>query len=282
MKKLLVVLMTGMMISSMVTGCGKTEEEKAFDEVSSHMEAEAKADGVDLEAELQDEYNAVQERSADREDAKTAYNNVLLEYEEKITDAHNRYDAAIDTNEIVSAAQEYNELVQKEKDELSTVKGYEYTSTHAPLYEGAAYCKGLYYSAAKGYAGEYEKMSWVYTADPAESYILLEKQTEDLDFDQALIIRADGSELTLKMADIDPSKENPTISILSETQLMITCYSEDFMTNYYYIFDISGNEVAAPQIMENQCPESIMITGATDMEITDEMANSCASNSYQR
>lgn len=62
MKKLLVMILVGVMTMSVLTGCGKSEEEKAMDEMASHIIDEAAEDGVDLEEMLEEEYEAYEER----------------------------------------------------------------------------------------------------------------------------------------------------------------------------------------------------------------------------
>ena len=62
MKKLFVMVLVGFMAMSVLTGCGKTEEEKAMDEMASHIIEEAAADGVDLKKVLEEEYKAYEER----------------------------------------------------------------------------------------------------------------------------------------------------------------------------------------------------------------------------
>ena len=58
MKKLLVMILVGVMTMGVLTGCGKSEEEKAMDEMASHIIDEAAEDGVDLEEMLEEEYEA--------------------------------------------------------------------------------------------------------------------------------------------------------------------------------------------------------------------------------
>ena len=62
MKKLFVMVLVGIMAMSVLTGCGKSEEEKAMDEMASHIIEEAAADGVDLKKVLEEEYKAYEER----------------------------------------------------------------------------------------------------------------------------------------------------------------------------------------------------------------------------
>lgn len=61
MKKILVMVLVDIIGMSALAGCGKSEEEKAMDEVAEHLRDEAAADGVDLDKMVEEEaekYNA--------------------------------------------------------------------------------------------------------------------------------------------------------------------------------------------------------------------------------
>ena len=49
MKKILVMVLVGVIGMSALAGCGKSEEEKAMDEVAEHLRDEAAQDGVDID-----------------------------------------------------------------------------------------------------------------------------------------------------------------------------------------------------------------------------------------
>ena len=57
MKKMLIMLLVGVMSVGMLTGCGKTDEEKAADEIADHIRDEAAADGVDIDKMIEEEKN---------------------------------------------------------------------------------------------------------------------------------------------------------------------------------------------------------------------------------
>ena len=61
MKKILVMVLVGVIGMCIFTGCGKSEEEKAMDEIADHLRDEAAADGVDIDKMVEEEaekYNA--------------------------------------------------------------------------------------------------------------------------------------------------------------------------------------------------------------------------------
>ena len=49
MKKILAMVLVGVIGMCIFTGCGKSEEEKAMDEIADHLRDEAAADGVDID-----------------------------------------------------------------------------------------------------------------------------------------------------------------------------------------------------------------------------------------
>lgn len=55
MKKILAMVLVGVIGMSIFTGCGKSEEEKANDEIAQHLRDEAAADGVDIDKMLEED-----------------------------------------------------------------------------------------------------------------------------------------------------------------------------------------------------------------------------------
>ena len=61
MKKILAMVLVGVIGMCIFTGCGKSEEEEAMDEIADHLRDEAAADGVDIDKMVEEEaekYNA--------------------------------------------------------------------------------------------------------------------------------------------------------------------------------------------------------------------------------
>lgn len=54
-KRMLVMILVGIVSMNMLTGCGKSEEKKAADEIAQHVRDEAAADGVDIDKMIEEE-----------------------------------------------------------------------------------------------------------------------------------------------------------------------------------------------------------------------------------
>lgn len=62
MKKMLLMLLVGVIGVNMLTGCGKSDEGKAVDEIAQHVRDEAAADGVDIDKMLEEEKEQYEEQ----------------------------------------------------------------------------------------------------------------------------------------------------------------------------------------------------------------------------
>lgn len=117
MKKILVMVLVGVIGMSIFTGCGKSEEEKANDEIAQHLRDEAAADGVDLDKMVEEEaekYNAELEAGnkaiANENEFKESLKNnemVPLKEQEEI------YMNATDSTTAKKAAEEFNKAYDK-------------------------------------------------------------------------------------------------------------------------------------------------------------------------
>ena len=111
--KLFTCLLIMLLAMTAFTACGKTEEEKALDDLREHIYAEAAQDGVDLDALLESEYQASQDRLAEYEKQNQEKQDFRALVETRLpalTAAHNSYKTATTGRDILSAAQEYNRL----------------------------------------------------------------------------------------------------------------------------------------------------------------------------
>lgn len=113
MKKFVKMMAAVLAMLTLMTACGKSEEEQALDEIRSHIYEEAAADGVDLDALLESEYAASQERveQFDQEQAKkqdlAAQVDALMP---QIAAVCETYNSASTPAEIIAAAEEFNKL----------------------------------------------------------------------------------------------------------------------------------------------------------------------------
>lgn len=117
MKKIIAMVLVGVIGMSIFTGCGKSEEEKANDEIAQHLRDEAAADGVDLDKMVEEEaekYNAELEAGnkaiANENEFKESLKNnemVPLKEQEEI------YMNATDSATAKKAAEEFNKAYDK-------------------------------------------------------------------------------------------------------------------------------------------------------------------------
>lgn len=117
MKKILVMVLVGVIGMSIFTGCGKSEEEKANDEIAQHLRDEAAADGVDLDKMVEEEaekYNAELEAgnkaiANENEFKENLKNNEMVPLKEQ----EEIYMNATDSATAKKAAEEFNKAYDK-------------------------------------------------------------------------------------------------------------------------------------------------------------------------
>lgn len=117
MKKILAMVLVGIIGISVFTGCGKSEEEKAMDEIADHLRDEAAADGVDIDKMVEEEaekYNAELEAgnkaiANENEFKESLKNNEMVPLKEQ----DEIYRNATDSATAKKAAEEFNKAYDK-------------------------------------------------------------------------------------------------------------------------------------------------------------------------
>ncbi len=117
MKKILVMVLVGVIGMSILAGCGKSEEEKANDEIAQHLRDEAAADGVDIDKMVEEEaekYNAELEAgnkaiANENELRESLKNNEMVPMREQ----YEIYKNATDSATAKKAAEEFNKAHDK-------------------------------------------------------------------------------------------------------------------------------------------------------------------------
>lgn len=117
MKKILAMVLVGIIGISVFTGCGKSEEEKAMDEIADHLRDEAAADGVDIDKMVEEEaekYNAELETgnkaiANENEFKESLKNNEMVPLKEQ----DEIYRNATDSATAKKAAEEFNKAYDK-------------------------------------------------------------------------------------------------------------------------------------------------------------------------
>ena len=111
MKKLSVMLLTGIVAASLLPGSAMAEEQ-AMNEIAAHMISEAAQDGVDLENMLKAEYEAYEAGREARQSEIDAHNDfaaLMQESVKKPVQAFGAYMSAVTPEDILLNAKAYND-----------------------------------------------------------------------------------------------------------------------------------------------------------------------------
>ncbi len=135
MRKIFMMLLAGAMSVSMLAGCGKSEEEKAAEEIADHVREEAAEGGVDIDKMLEEDQTKYEEQYESEMDEVERRNQAKIELgdfaEEKMAELvplYQEYKAAKDAddqakmqelaNSIKSEYESYRNEYKEMSDEL--------------------------------------------------------------------------------------------------------------------------------------------------------------------
>lgn len=151
MKKILILLILGVLSIGVITGCGKSEEEKAADEIADHIRDEASKDGVDIDKMLEEEQAQYEEQYENEMDeverlnqAKTELGDFAEEKMSALASIYNEYkDAKFEedeakTQELADNIKAEFDSYKAEYDELSEKLLKEYNLDSLPTAENQA------------------------------------------------------------------------------------------------------------------------------------------------
>ena len=234
MKKILVMVLVGIIGMSALAGCGKSEEEKAMDEVAEHLRDEAAADGVDLDkmveeeaekyiAELEAGNKAIANENEFKESLK---NNEIALIKEK----YEIYLNATDSETAKKAAEElnkaYDEYLNAAIGEYISEQGayellkrndiYAGKVTDSELQTRVNYldnCYGKNYNKIKFFDDDNENIS-----------ILMYNETDDQIVSDVLLVYPDGTVLTPNLSGISEPVQCVEFAV-NRNSLIITNYS---------------------------------------------------------
>ena len=119
MKKLIALVLIGLISLSMLTGCGskKTEEQKAREEIMQHLQEEAASAGVDLKTEVEKEASeavaAMNSRAQERESKQASKQELDSYYDPLLQAEYDALIAAATAEEAKAHGQRYNELIKE-------------------------------------------------------------------------------------------------------------------------------------------------------------------------
>lgn len=234
MKKILVMVLVGVIGMSALAGCGKSEEEKAMDEVAEHLRDEAAQDGVDIDemaSEEAEKYNAEVEAgnkaiANENEFKESLKNNEIALIKEK----YEIYLNATDSETAKKAAEElnkaYDEYLNAAIGEYISEQGayellkrndiYAGKVTDSELQTRVNYldnCYGKNYNKIKFFDDDNENIS-----------ILMYNETDDQIVSDVALVFPDGKVLTPDLSSINELVQSVEFAVNSSS-LIITNYT---------------------------------------------------------
>ena len=234
MKKILAMVLVGVIGMCIFTGCGKSEEEKAMDEIADHLRDEAAADGVDIDKMVEEEaekYNAELEAgnkaiANENEFKESLKNNEIALIKEK----YEIYLNATDSETAKKAAEElnkaYDEYLNAAIGEYISEQGayellkrndiYAGKVTDSELQTRVNYldnCYGKNYNKIKFFDDDNENIS-----------ILMYNETDDQIVSDVLLVYPDGTVLTPNLSGIIEPVQCVEFAV-NRNSLIITNYS---------------------------------------------------------
>lgn len=228
------MVLVGIIGMSALAGCGKSEEEKAMDEVAEHLRDEAAADGVDLDKMVEEEaekYNAELEAgnkaiANENEFKESLKNNEIALIKEK----YEIYLNATDSETAKKAAEElnkaYDEYLNAAIGEYISEQGayellkrndiYAGKVTDSELQTRVNYldnCYGKNYNKIKFFDDDNENIS-----------ILMYNETDDQIVSDVALVFPDGKVLTPDLSSINELVQSVEFAVNSSS-LIITNYT---------------------------------------------------------
>lgn len=250
MYKILVLCLVLALSVSLLTGCGKSKEEKAYEEIANHMREEAAADGIDLDKELANAQAGYEKRNEEYIATQKSASEIKDHYDPLIRETKEKFVSATTKSDIEKYANEANELITERCEALAAI-GKNGNLNHRCYSDEAIYLKTLYHEEFQSHT-EYGNFL-VYRDKEAgiEGFIpVLYNKISDGECNY-LIYRQGRPTLALNSADyIDPSSRDVYISNVFADCVVLHSRNADGTGEAYYFFDISGNSLGAPERVE--------------------------------
>ena len=262
MKKILVMVLVGVIGMCIFTGCGKSEEEKAMDEIADHLRDEAAADGVDIDKMVEEEaekYNAELEAgnkaiANENEFKESLKNNEIALIKEK----YEIYLNATDSETAKKAAEElnkaYDEYLNAAIGEYISEQGayellkrndiYAGKVTDSELQTRVNYldnCYGKNYNKIKFFDDDNENIS-----------ILMYNETDDQIVSDVALVFPDGKVLTPDLSSINELVQSVEFAVNSSS-LIITNYTWAYEFTSDNAVNSIGNADGSPIFPEGDC-----------------------------
>ena len=251
MKKLFVMILAGVMAMSVLTGCGKTEEEKAMDEMASHILEEAAADGVDLEKVLEEEYKAYEERHEQNMKELEEKKEFALKKEEAVKEPVSAYQAYMNSTtsqDIISNAEKYNEAYDKyleladgDQETVNQLVNYlegQNNLKRTKINESVYRLKAAYVDFNE--KDKYSEAWFYYNTDEDTAHIVFQgMDSKTYMVNEILVLNGDGTtcEIDLSSVMTDTTSLVQSLGFVGNTYYIFTVDNADYK---YWEFDVSG------------------------------------------
>lgn len=247
MKKLIAIVLVGLMSLSLLTGCGgkKTEEQKSKEEIQQHMQDEAAEDGVDLQDMMEQEAEDSQARmdaTEKKREAQQSTQEELDEYYNPLLQAE--YDAVIaatTAEDTLKHGKRYNELITERfaKDKELGV-GCAYAGLDAAYVVKAMFLAGAQYRDCEHY--HIYGGSDVSDLNDVKMLLAFERVNESGIPTEFIFIKDDLSISRLDLTGI--IAENVDVLIDPISKDTVSLYTFENAESNYYLFDITESEAA--------------------------------------
>ena len=256
MKKLLVMILAVVLTMSVFTGCGKSEEEKAMDEMASHMIEEAAEDGVDLEKLLEEEYEAYEERHEENMKELEEHNDfaaLMQEEVKKPVSAWEAYMASTTSEDIIANAKEYNNAYDaylKLADNDQTTEGSLLThlANMNPNHKRTKINESVYKIKAAyvdfNEKDNYSEAWFYYNTEEDTAHIVFQGMDETTyAVNELLVLNGDGSTCEIDLASVttDTTSLIQSLGFIGDTYYIFTVDNAEYR---YWEFDVSGKTAA--------------------------------------
>lgn len=251
MKKLFVMVLVGIMAMSVLTGCGKSEEEKAMDEMASHIIEEAAADGVDLEKVLEEEYKAYEERHEQNMKELEEKKEFALKKEEAVKEPVSAYQAYMNSTtsqDIIANAEKYNEAYDKyleladgDQETVNQLVNYlegQNNLKRTKINESVYRLKAAYVDFNE--KDKYSEAWFYYNTDEDTAHIVFQgMDSKTYMVNEILVLNGDGTtcEIDLSSVMTDTTSLVQSLGFVGNTYYIFTVDNADYK---YWEFDVSG------------------------------------------
>ena len=252
MKKLLVMILLGVMTMSVLTGCGKSEEEKAQEEIASHIKDEAAEDGVDLEKMLEEEYEAYEERHEENMKEIEEHNDfaaLMQEEVKKPVSAWEAYMASTTSKDIIANAKAYNKaydeylkLADGEQTNESSLLSY--LERMNPNYKRTKINESVYEIKA-AYVDfkdkdKYSEAWFYYNTEEDTAHIVFQGIDEaTYTVNEIVVLNGDGSTCKIDLSSVTTSTTSliQSLGFIGDTYYIQTVDNAEYK---YWEFDVTG------------------------------------------